>query len=161
VSAAHAAWFAALGAPLGEAEEADIAAYLAGLGLAPEAPPLRVASWAEAGAIARRPAGRWWNAEEAERTRLERAVRLDPADRQWLAVTDALHGAAAVAAARSGGADEGLIRAAAGAAIYAAHQHRLARAAGAGGDHPFVRKYALFSGGRWPLGVYDGRFAIF
>jgi hypothetical protein len=24
-----------------------------------------------------------------------------------------------------------------------------------------VRKYALFSGGRWPLGVYGDRFAIF
>lgn len=38
---------------------------------------------------------------------------------------------------------------------------RLARAAGAESDHPFLRKYALYSGGRWPLGVYDGAFAIF
>jgi hypothetical protein len=29
-------------------------------------------------------------------------------------------------------------------------------AASAFPDHPFVRKYALFSGGRWPLGVYRG-----
>jgi len=36
-----------------------------------------------------------------------------------------------------------------------------ARAADAGDHHPFVRKYALFSGGRWPLGVYGDRFAIF
>ncbi len=30
-----------------------------------------------------------------------------------------------------------------------------------GDDHPFVRKYVFFAGGRWPLGVYGDRFAIF
>jgi hypothetical protein len=155
------AWFSALGEPLGEAEAADIAAYVAGLRLAVAAPTLAVASWRQAAEIARAPAGPWWDAEEAERARLERSVRLDPADREWLALTDALHGAAAVAAARAGCADQGLIRAAAGAATYAVHQYRLVRAAGAGEDHPFVRKYGLFSGGRWPLGVYGDRFAIF
>jgi hypothetical protein len=155
------AWFSTLGEPLGEAEEADIAVYLGGLGLAPAAPTLRVESWSQAAAIARQPAERWWNVEEAERARLERAARLDPADREWLALTGVLDGAAAVAAARSGFADAGLIGAAAGAAICAAYQYRLARAAGAGADHPFVRKYALFAGGRWPLGVYGERFAIF
>jgi hypothetical protein len=159
--ALEAAWFATLGEPLGEAETADIAAYLAGLGLATRGPTLVVASWQEAEAVARQPAGRWWSAEEAERARLERAARLDPADREWLALTDALHGAAAVAAARAACADAGLIRVAAGAATYAAYQYRLARAAGAGDAHPFVRKYALFAGGRWPLGVYGDRFAIF
>ena len=155
------AWFCALGEALGQAEEADIAAYLAALGLAARLPTLVVASWSQAAEIARTPAERWWSVEEAERARLERVARLDPADREWLALTDALHGAAAVAAARSGCADQGLIRAAAGAATYAAHQYRLARDAGAGDEHPFVRKYALFSGGRWPLGVYGDRFAIF
>jgi hypothetical protein len=43
----------------------------------------------------------------------------------------------------------------------AAYQARLARAAGAPVGHPFLRKYALYCGGRWPLGVYEGRFAIF
>jgi hypothetical protein len=160
-AATPAAWFATLGEPLGEVEEADIAAYLAALRLAPKLPTLLVKTWSQAASIARQPAESWWNAEEAERARLERAVRLDPADREWLALTDALHGAAAVAAARFGCAEQGLIRAAAGAAIYAAHQYRLAQAAGAGADHPFVRKYALFAGGRWPLGVYSERFAIF
>ena len=157
----EAAWFSTLGEPLGPAEAADIAAYLAGLGLAPALPPLAVTSWAQAAEIARRPADRWWDAEEGERARLERAVRLDPADRDWLTLADALHGAAAVAAARSGCADQGLIRVAAGAATYAVHQYRLARGAGVGDDHPFVRKYGLFAGGRWPLGVYGDRFAIF
>jgi hypothetical protein len=31
----------------------------------------------------------------------------------------------------------------------------------AGPEHPFLRKYALYCGGRWPLGVYEDRFAIF
>ena len=107
------------------------------------------------------PADEWWRAEEGERARLERGVRLDPADAQWLALNEALHGAAAVAAARAGCADAALIRVAAGAASYAAYQARLARAAGAEGTHPFLRKYALFSGGRWPLGVYRGQFSVF
>lgn len=157
----HAAWFSTLGAPLGEGEEADIAAYLAALGLAPRLPTLLVQSWEQASEITRHPADAWWQAEEAERARLERAVKLDPADPVWLALTDTLHGAAAVAAARAGCADQGLIRAAAGAAIYCAYQHRLARAAAEPESHPFMRKYALFCGGRWPLGLYGDRFAIF
>jgi hypothetical protein len=155
-----AAWFSALGEPLGEAETADIAAYLAGLKLA-AVPARAVASWRAAEEVVRAPAGRWWDAEEVERARLDGIARLDPADREWLALTDTLHGAAAVAAARGGCTDQGLIRAAAGAATYAVHQYRLVRAAGGGDDHPFVRKYALFSEGRWPLGVYGDRFVIF
>jgi len=27
--------------------------------------------------------------------------------------------------------------------------------------HPFLRKYALYCAGRWPLGVYENCFAIF
>ena len=153
------AWFSALGEPLGEAERSEIAAYLSGFDLS--APIQAVADWAEAGKICKRPAEAWWRAEERERERLEKGARLNPADRDWLALNETLHGAAAVAAARSGCADAALIRAAAGAASYAAYQARLARAAGAAHGHPFLRKYALYCGGRWPLGVYEGRFAIF
>ena len=154
------AWFSALGEPLGDAEHAEIAAYLHGLGL-PDLPVRAASSWQEAGELCRQPAGAWWQAEEAERVRLESSARLDPADPAWLQVTDKLHGAAAVAAARSGCADVALIRVAAGAATFAAYQQRLARAAGAPAAHPFLRKYALYCGGRWPLGVYGERFAIF
>lgn len=66
-----------------------------------------------------------------------------------------------MAAARAGCADEALIRVAAGSASYAAYQARLAHAAGAAAGHPFLRKYALYCGGRWPLGVYHGEFSIF
>jgi hypothetical protein len=153
------AWFSALGEPLGAAERSEIAAYLSGLAM--DSPVHAVSSWREAFEICTRPAEDWWNAEESEKTRLEQAVKLDRADRDWLALNQVLHGAAAVAAARTGCADTALIRAAAGAASYAAYQARLARAAGAPADHPFLRKYALYCGGRWPLGVYAGRFAIF
>lgn len=155
------AWFSALGEPLGDAERADIAAYLAGLGMKPTLPALLVESWGQAGSLTRNPIDSWWDTEEAERTRLEAFASLDPSEPEWLATTDALHGAAALAAVRWGVADPGLVRAAAGAASYATYQYRLARAAKVPPDHPFMRKYALFCGGRWPLGVYAERFAIF
>lgn len=154
-----AAWFSALGERFGEVEQADIAAYLAGLSLIAVVYP--VASWEEAASVCAQPAADWWDAEERERRRLEGSTKLDPADPDWLALNQALHGAAAVAAARSGCADAALIRVAAGAAGHAAYQARLARAAAAPPAHPFLRKYALYCGGRWPLGVYQGRFAIF
>jgi hypothetical protein len=128
------AWFSALGEPLGDAERGEIAAYLSGFDLS--APIRPVANWAKAGKICKQPAEAWWRLEERERERLEKT-------------------------ARSGCADAALIRAAAGAASHAAYQARLARAAGAPPGHPFLRKYALYCGGRWPLGVYEGQFAIF
>jgi hypothetical protein len=155
------AWFSALGEPLDEEEKRELAAYLAGLGMAGAIAVRQAASWQEAGAICRAPSNEWWRAEEDERARLERSAGLDPADPDWLALNDVLHGAAAVAAARAGCADAALIRVAAGAASHAAYQARLARAAGAASGHPFLRKYALYCGGRWPLGLYHGRFSIF
>lgn len=153
------AWFSALGQPLGAAEHDDIRAYLAGLAL--QAGVRAVSSWQEAKQVCAQPADAWWRAEETERRRLEQKARLASAAADWLALNETLHGAAAVAAARSGCADAALIRVAAGAAGHAAYQARLAHAAGAAAAHPFLRKYALYCGGRWPLGVYQGRFAIF
>jgi hypothetical protein len=155
------AWFSALGEPLGDDERWQTAAYLSGLSLAPPLPVHTVLTWREAGEVCQRPAESWWGAEEVERARLEQKAKLNPADRASLALNDALHGAATVAAARSGCTDAALIRVAAGAAAYAAYQARLARAAGAPARHPFLCKYALYCAGRWPLGVYEGRFAIF
>jgi hypothetical protein len=133
------AWFSILGEPLGDDETREIAAYLAGLGMNAAMPIHQALTWKEAGELCRAPSDEWWRAEEDERTRLERSARLDPADPQWLALNEALHGAAAVAA----------------------YQARLARAAAVAGGHPFLRKYALYCGGRWPLGIYDRVFAIF
>jgi len=155
------AWFSALGQPLDDDERNEIAGYLAGLGMNANLPVHQARTWQEAGELCRRPSDEWWRAEEAERERLERGVRLDPADPEWLALNEVLHGAAAVAAARAGCADAALIRVAAGAASYAAYQARLARAAQAPAAHAFLRKYALYCGGRWLLGMYDGQFSIF
>ena len=155
------AWFSALGEPLGEEERREIAGYLGGLGMDGAMPVRLMQSWTEAGETCDARSDEWWRAEEDERAKLESRVKLDPADREWLALNEALHGAAAIAAARGGCADAALIRVAAGAASYAAYQARLARAAGAAREHPFLRKYALYCGGRWPLGVYRHRFAIF
>jgi hypothetical protein len=43
----------------------------------------------------------------------------------------------------------------------ALHAATLARLAGQGPDHLFVRKYALFESGRWPLRVVAGAFHLF
>lgn len=159
MTALDAAWFSALGEPLGAAERFEIDGYLAGIGML--SPVQSVTSWNEARELCVRPSQAWWDAEETEHRRLEERCRLNPAHPEWLRLNEALHGAAAVAAARAGCADAALIRAAAGAASYSAHQARLALAAGADAAHPFLRKYALYCGGRWPLGIYNGRFAIF
>jgi len=78
---------------------AELAAYLHGLGFSPAMPLRLVSNWQHAAAVCHSPSDEWWRAEEAERERLERNVRLDPADRGWLELNSALHGAAAVAAA--------------------------------------------------------------
>ena len=72
-----------------------------------------------------------------------------------------IHGAAAIAAARDGIADAALVRVASGAATMALHKAALARLAGEGPSHLFVRKYALFESGRWPLAVVGGMFYVF
>jgi len=133
------AWFSALGEPLGDDERSEIAAYLDGLGMDAAMPIQQALTWQKAHELCRTRSDDWWRAEEDARARLERSARLDPADPQWLALNEALHSAAAVAA----------------------YQARLARAAGAASGHPFLRKYALYCGGRWPLGIYHHAFAIF
>ena len=133
------AWFSALGEPLGDDERSEIAAYLDGLGMDAAMPIQQALTWQKAHELCRTRSDDWWRAEEDARARLERSARLDPADPQWLALNEALHGAASSAA----------------------YQARLARAAGAASGHPFLRKYALYCGGRWPLGIYHHAFAIF
>ena len=61
--------------------------------------------------------------------------------------------AAVDALARAGIADAMLARVAAGAASQACHHNALAQEAGRGADHAFARKYRLYRGGRWLLGV--------
>src|SRR5262249_18295539 len=120
-------WFAACGEPPLPAECAESARYLAGLGFG--APAISgVASWSEAAAIAqRRDWDRgWWEAEERGAQDLKRAGIAAFGETQLLAALSAvaeasaaLHGHAALAAARAGVADPALSRVAAGAAAMA------------------------------------------
>jgi hypothetical protein len=168
---ADAAWFACLGLPLAPADLRDARAYLAALEYPPDTPIAAIADWKRAEAITRSPDWdrTWWVREEDERERLMRVaqekVGRDALLERLTAATEmasqSIHGAAAIAAERDGVADAALVRVASGAATMALHGAALARLAGRGPEHLFVRKYALFESGRWPLGVVGGLFYLF
>jgi len=168
---ASAAWFARVGLPLAPGERAEIGELLLGSHLLAHAESDNVESWAEASAILRAADrdGSWWDDEEAERERLwicaadrlgERAL-----SNQLTGIVDALiqpiRDSAGHAVTRAGLADSSLTGAASGAALLAAQQSALACFAGEGGTHFFARKFALFTIGRWPLGLYLGRYIVF
>lgn len=155
-------WFAACGEALTEAEIEDVRLWLAGLGL--EIDGIEgVATWPDAARLAQAPdwSRAWWDAEETERCRLYALAARESGETALLgalsrvteAATRILHGAAAVAAGRTGVADPMLTRVAAGAATQACYQAALALAAGADSHHAFAAKYRVFLAGRWPLGV--------
>jgi hypothetical protein len=166
---AQAPWFAACGEALTPVERQESERYLAGLGLDP-APIDGVRGWVEAAALAQRAdwSRAWWEAEERAARALQQDAEKDLDETELVAVlsavTDAaaaLHGHAALAAARAGVADPALSRVAAGAAAMACHQMGLVLAAGLGEDHPLAIKYRLFAGGRWLLGVFGERCYLF
>ncbi len=166
-----AAWFSRVGAPLTPDERGAIAALLhehpqlgnAAIGV--------VAHWHEAGEVVRADdrEGGWWDREEDERQHLWQLAAQRIPEAELLAritaateaFADAVSNCATAAAKRDGVADPGLVRAAAGAALMAAQQSALAAHAGADDGHFFVRKHALFTGGRWPLGYHSGRYIVF
>lgn len=166
-----AVWFSACGLPLENSDLSDARAYLQSLN-APAATTIEpVASWEHAERIIRNPAWDtgWWEREEAERkallaqciARFGEAQTLDHLSIKAGIEHEVIHGAAALAASRMGVADPALTRAAAGAASMTAHGRALAQLAEAGDAHMFMRKYALFEGGRWPLGIVRGVFHLF
>jgi hypothetical protein len=165
------AWFSRVGLPLATAETAGIRALLGADSCCACEVFRGIAHWQEVGEIIRAPD--WedaaWEREEEERQRLwQRATeRIDESAllRRLADVTDALagpaRGDAAAAAARGRAGDSGLVRAASSAALMAAHQSALARLAGEDATHFFVRRFALFEGGRWPLGEYRRHYVVF
>lgn len=163
-------WFAALGEPVSEGEADEALAYAAALGF-PDVHVAGVFDWDEAEAAIRNPDwnSAWWEAEEQARaaliadalTRFSEHELMLALTKVTSAASDVVHGAAAVAAARGGIADQGLIRAAAGAATQACYQAALVLAAGGEEDHPFAIKFRLFEGGRWPLGIVGGTLNVF
>lgn len=166
-----ASWFAAVGEELTTAERWDARAYLAGLGFA-DTGVSGVVDWPQAAEIAKSPSWsrEWWDREEAERTALlDRAAAkisehelMSALSRVMELAASVTHGAAAIAASRSGVADQALTRVAAGAGAQAAYQAALAALAHEGTEeHPFSIKFRLFEAGRWPLGISSGVFYLF
>ena len=163
-------WFAHLGQPLLESEMVLARDYLDALG-AGDAALATVGDWADAGTVAENPGfdTGWWDAEEQLRVALAADALIEiHEDELTLALTRlgeraalAAGEAAAAAAALARFTAEDLVRAATGAAVQAAHQRALVFAADATADHPFVRKFALFESGRWPIGVIGESFHVF
>lgn len=159
-----ASWFAALGEPLTEGDHVDALAY-AGM-----ADVQRIVSWPEAEAFLKSPdtSLAWWDREEALRKDLlARAEAQYPERALWTSLTeltteagDLVHGKAATAAARMGGAAAASIHVAAGAAAQAVYQLAVARIAGETASL-FESKFRLFAAGRWPLGVAGFRLVLF
>lgn len=164
-----AAWFAALGEPLTEGDRSDASSYATVLGLG----PLRVVQardWPEAERVLKAPdwSPAWWDCEEELRQRLLASAEARFPERElWTALTEftsdageIVHGKAATAASRMGGAARASIHVAAGAGAQAAYQLALARLAEDAAS-PFESKFRLFAAGRWPLGVVGSTLVLF
>lgn len=157
-------WFGRCGQPF-DAGDRALAQAWAGACASPAASIRFVAGWREAATWlrARRFVEGFWASQERLRQDLREraALRLGQAElierltQATEPIVDALLAAATAAAAREGVLDEGLRRAAAGAAALAEHRRALAQLAGAPAGHPFFCTYRLFARGRWPLGVFD------
>lgn len=160
--AANMPWFAKLGRPLDREVRALARSYLDGLGF-PDAETARLRDWTEAADAALSldidPAH--WEAEEGLRASLANdALEILSEDALNIAMThvSALLGEQIGIAVRNAAdfwevEDEELLNAAAGAALQAAHGAALTLIVEADDDHPFRRKFALFTRGRWPIGI--------
>ncbi len=158
-----ASWFAALGEPLTEGDRAEAKIYAGADDVE------LVASWPEAERFLKSPATLdWWEHEEVLRKELlARAEAQHPERVFWSSLTeltteagDLVHGKAATAAARMGGAAPASIHVAAGAASQAVYQLAVARMADDSASL-FESKFRLFAAGRWPLGVAGSRLVLF
>lgn len=164
---AEAPWFARLGQGLSPEEALAARAYVQALGLPAHMGIGAVSRLQDAEAIMRSPDWDpgWWQTEAAERARLQSQAQAMLGSAALLAQLSAIatgHNESVQAAAeRHLDNDPALSRAAAGAAALALHEHALARLAGAGGEHLFMRKYRLFALGRWPLGVVNDTFHLY
>lgn len=159
-------WFQRLGQPFTEEDRKGAQAYLDAIGydtlvLGPVTTSL--------GALAIMQSSnwdaRWWDAESGVTDALRRSAQnlhgitetFAQIDAATLDQGDAIYRAAQYKFC----AQEDLVKAAAGAGSLALYQFTLARLAQAPPDHLFMRKYALFESGRWPLGVFDDTFHLY
>jgi hypothetical protein len=159
-----ASWFAALGEPLGDADLVEAEAY------AGTRDVKGLKSWPEVEAFLKSAGASLalWDRDEALRKELLRQAEARVPERAlWTSLTeltteagDLVHGKAATAAARMGGAAPASIHVAAGAASQAVYQVAVARIA----DNKtslFESKFRLFAAGRWPLGMEGSRLVVF
>lgn len=163
-------WFSKLGRPLDRETLGLARSYLDGLGF-PDAEPARLRDWAEAADAAMTfdidPAH--WEAEESLRASLAAdALEILSEDALNIAMThvSALLGERVRTAVQDAAhfwevEDEELLNAAVGAALHAAHGAALSLIVETEGDHPFRRKFSLFTRGRWPIGIAGLTFNIF
>lgn len=164
-------WFFMLGDALSPNELSQLGDYVRGLGIEAAITVELVSRWDEARAVITDPEWdrRYWEAEQAEKQRLSAVARAQRGplelvqlqSRAFELSSEAVHGAAAVAAARFSCSDVGLIGAAAGAASEALHLAELAELAGERPTHPFLLKRAVFQAGHWPLGALGARYYVF
>lgn len=162
-------WFTRLGLRLEPNERAAAAGYAESLRLGPLSVTVAAdAETAEAIVCDPRWDARWWAREEAERVSLmaEAGVQIGRESLlEVLTLAVESHTETSLARARaaqplSHGGDE-LARAASGALLMALHCRALATVVQRGDGHLFMRKYALFALGRWPLGVRSGALHVF
>ena len=164
-------WFFMLGEALSPGELSQLRDYVRALGIEGEVAIEQVSSFSSARAVITNPEWdrRYWEAEQAEKQRLSAAASALRGSRELVQLQsrsielsrEAVHGAAAVAAARFGCSDVGLIGAAAGAASEMLHLAELAELAGERPPHPFLSKKAVFEAGHWPLGALGARYYVF
>ena len=165
------AWFARVGLPLDADEEAAVVELMHSMAPHTAVVAAALGSWAQAAAFVRAAErdSLTWDQEEEEREALWMRASEQRTEGEVLRLLDAnlrgldaeVRAAALAAVRRAGGVDVDVATEATGMALLAAHQSALARMAGEGPDHRFVRKFALFARGRWPLGYDSARFAIF
>ncbi len=159
-----ASWFAALGQLLTDGDRAEVRAYAGADDVT------LVKTWREAEDFLKSPTTPldWWEREERLRKELlAKAQARYPEHALWTSLTDLtteagdlVHGKAAEAAARMGGAQPASIHVAAGAASQAVYQLAVARIADEQ-NSPFESKFRLFAAGRWPLGIAGSRLVLF
>jgi hypothetical protein len=168
-------WFGVIGEPLDERELILAEDYLLNLGF-PEATVSPVEDFETAEEAIRNHDlnTAFWEAEEQARMALY-AEAVERADEEVLsmaltyvghAATESIQFAAEAAVDAFGLQDEGLVRAAAGAAQQSCHLVALVLAAEFEDAedqerHPFALKYRLFEMGRWPLGLVGASYYLF
>jgi hypothetical protein len=163
-------WYARVGTALAPSEHEALHALMDVEPLLEDARIVVVTTWREAAGIAREMDADavWWDHEEAQREKLWFAASERMGEAELLRRLDAVttgnadvEATVAAAAARAGFTEPEAVRDAIGALLLAAHHNALAGFAGGDAGHPFARKYALFAGGRWPLGYHHGRYVLF